>query len=422
MERFVLGPQKEFLAWATREAVDADVKSKNMIDNLVHLPFVKHVRIMPDFHLGKGAVIGSVLATTDCVIPMAVGSDIGCGMTATLTTLTVDDLSTFMLDQLKVGIMHNIPMGRNNNGKRGVDTGGHRFAITGGIDSEVTVFSRWTKLLHENYKFRQLLGNPKCKLINDRVNTYNHLGTLGTGNHFIEICVDELGRIWIFIHSGSRGIGGRVGNYYTKKAKEHMVRYHIDLPDKELAYLPVDSEDGRDYLAAMEVCQQFAEVSRSMMSVAVLDEMNRVYGGEVRSVETISCHHNFATWETHYGKNLLVTRKGAIHVPEGKLGLIPGSMGRKSYVVEGLGSKASLDSASHGAGRLKSRTAAKKDHCVDELRETMAGVVWNDEYATDLVDEISESYKPIDEVMDLQKDLVKPVHTLRALICLKGQG
>lgn len=409
-----------YLAWTTMENMLADVKSMEMIENLADLPFVEQVRIMPDFHLGKGAVIGSCVATTDCVIPMAVGADIGCGMTAVRTQLTVNDIydGKFldMRGQIKNDIMRKIPMGRNNNGKKGLDTGGHM----PGNDAKHTAFNAYSTLLGNNPKFADLFSrNKEC--FTDRVNTYNHLGTLGTGNHFIEVCSDEEDRVWVFIHSGSRGIGGRVGNYYTRIAKQHMEKYHIKLADKELAYLPINSDDGKDYLTAMKFCQQFASTSRMIMASAVISVLTRACG----TFETdlpIDCHHNFATFERHYGKNLLVTRKGAIHVPKGTLGLIPGSMGRKSYVVEGVGSVAAMDTASHGAGRCKSRTQAKRDHTVDDLRASMGDCVFNAEYADDLVDEIGDSYKPIDEVMELQKDLVKPVHTLKAMICLKGQG
>ena len=409
----------DYLAWTTMPALIGDVKSMEMIENIADLPFVAHVRIMPDFHLGKGAVIGSCVATNDCVIPAAVGADIGCGMTAVRTRLKATEIVSDGLDlrdKIKHGIMRKIPMGRNNNGKRGLDTGGHMPGTT----AKHTAFNAFSELLDRNPKFFELFSrNRQC--FHTNVNTYNHLGTLGTGNHFIELCVDEADYVWVFLHSGSRGIGGRVGNYYTQRAKKHMERYYISLPDKELAYLPINSDDGRDYLTAMKFCQEFASTSRMIMASDVIGVLKNVCGPFGVDLP-IDCHHNFATYEKHYGSHYLVTRKGAIHVPEGTLGLIPGSMGRKSYVVEGLGSKAAMDTASHGAGRCKSRTQAKKDHTVDDLRASMGNCTFNNEYADDLVDEIGDSYKPIDEVMELQKDLVKPIHTLKAIICLKGKG
>ena len=409
------GLEANYLAWTTMDALMGDVKSMTMIENIASLPFVHHVRIMPDFHLGKGAVIGSCVATTDVVVPAAVGADIGCGMTAVRTTLRGEDLLG-MRDTIKSGIMSKIPMGRNNNGKRGLDTGGHM----PGTSEKHAAFNAYALLLEHSPKFVELTQrNKEC--FTDRVNTHNHLGTLGTGNHFIEVCTDEEARVWVFIHSGSRGIGGRVGNYYTQRAKKHMERYYINLADPELAYLPLNHEEGRDYITAMKFCQQFASANRMLMANNVLDVL-AIVCGKFDVDLPVDCHHNFATYEKHYGKHYLVTRKGAIHVPKGVKGLIPGSMGRKSYVVEGKGSKAAMDTASHGAGRCKSPTQAKRDHTVSDLRASMGDCVFNNEYAGDLVDEIGASYKPIDEVMELQKDLVEPIHTLKALICLKGQG
>ena len=376
------------------------------LQNVASLPFIhKWVAAMPDVHVGKGATIGSVIATRRAVIPAAVGVDIGCGMIAVRTTLAASDLPD-CLSNLRGAIEAAVPHGRTANGGPG-DVG-----AWANIPSEPV--RAWKQLAPT---FEHIASkHPKIA----KANTVNHLGTLGTGNHFIELCLDEEDRVWIMLHSGSRGIGGRIGSYFIELAREEMKRWYIDLPDPDLAYLPEGSSYFDDYLEAAQWAQQFAAANRELMLGGVL----RVLGTRPElpafdtSDEAVNCHHNYVAREHHYGENVLVTRKGAVRARVGDLGIIPGSMGARSYIVRGLGREESFHSCSHGAGRVMTRTAARKRFSVEDHAKATAGIECRKD--SEVLDETPMAYKDIDAVMAAQTDLVEIVHTLRQVLCVKG--
>jgi tRNA-splicing ligase RtcB len=382
------------------------------IDELTRLPFVDNVNIMPDFHAGMGATIGSVFTTDGFVIPAAIGADLGCGMQACRLSIKVDEIYRYLF-AIKEGILREVPVGRTNNGDARTDKGSLSLHST--EDSYVSAISKYEQLV--DYKTQAVLDQYP-DLVNSRTNTFNHLGTIGTGNHFIEICGDENDNVWVMVHTGSRGIGSRIGNYFLRLAQSRCKLWGIELPNQHLAYLPTATQEGQAYLTMMDFAQRFARLNRDLIMDKVIREISKFASYQL--LETIDCHHNFANVEKVKGKDLLVTRKGAIRIPEGELGIIPGSMGRKSYIVKGLRNYSSLHSASHGAGRLMSRTKAKSLYSTRDLDRSMIGIVYNDEYKEDLVDEIGDSYKPIDEVMEQQKELVTPVYTLNAVLNIKG--
>ena len=376
--------------------------------NVASMPFVfKHVAAMPDVHMGMGATIGSVIATRGAVIPAAVGVDIGCGMQAVETGLTAKDLPK-NLGKLRWEIERVVPHGRTDNG------GKNDVGAWSKIPNDVAEW--WCK--HESELLYVATRHPK--LLSGHVNTYRHLGTLGTGNHFIEVCLDEQDRVWVVIHSGSRGIGNRIGSYFIKVAKERMKEWYISLPDKDLAYLPVGTQDCKDYLAMVEWAQTYAHANRIFMMRRVLDVLGEATSKELSHTpeNTIDCHHNYITMENHFKSNVWVTRKGAIRARKGDKGIIPGSMGARSYIVEGLGNKDSFCSAALGAGRLMSRTRARAMFTEEDLIEQTKGVECKKDES--VLDEIPSAYKDIDEVMDNQSDLVEIKHTLRQVINIKG--
>lgn len=386
---------------------DIDKASIDQLTNIGNMPFIhKHVAAMPDVHLGKGATIGSVIATKGAIIPAAVGVDLGCGMMAVKTSLMANNLPD-NLHSLRCDIEMVIPHGRTNNGGAG-DKGGW-------VDTPpVEAHSAWLKL---QFDYEGIIANhPKAK----GYNTWQHMGTLGTGNHFIEICLDESDNVWIMLHSGSRGAGNRIGAYFIEKAKEEMQRYYIDefLPDQDLSYLVEHTELFDDYVNAVEWAQRFAELNRSVMMNAVLGVMRRHFGEFYCSDLAINCHHNYIALENHFGSNVIVTRKGAIRARKGDYGIIPGSMGAKSYIVRGKGSAESFHSCSHGAGRKMGRKEAERQFTVSDLIAQTTGIECPKDQAR--VDEIPAAYKDIDEVMKNQSDLVEIVHTLKQVVNIKG--
>ena len=274
------------------------------------------------------------------------------------------------------------------------------------------------KLFDINKKLSDVI-NRHPKLLSKRVNTYNHLGTLGTGNHFIEVCMDEKNDIWIMLHSGSRGIGNRIGTYFIGLAKKEILRWNVHLPDKDLAYIPEGSKYFFDYVKAVQWAQEFAKANRKFMMRAILKTMSLALNKKIHSVEeAINCHHNYVEKENHYGKTVWLTRKGAIRARKGELGIIPGSMGAKSYIVRGKGNPKSFHSCSHGAGRTMSRKLAKKKFTLQDMRKQTAGVECRKD--KDVIDEIPGAYKNIDVVMDNQSDLVEIIHTLKQVVCVNG--
>jgi tRNA-splicing ligase RtcB len=369
------------------------------------MPFVfKHVAVMPDVHIGIGATVGSVIPTKGAVIPAAVGVDIGCGMMAARTSLVASDLPD-NLEAIRSAIEQAVPHGRVvGRGKRDNGSWG---------DPPAPIVEAWATLAQ---RFERLCDkHPRLKNTNNLV----HLGTLGTGNHFIELCLDEEQRVWVMLHSGSRGVGNAIGTFFIELAKQDMRKWHINLPDEDLAYFPEGTDHFDDYVEAVGWAQDFAALNRRMMMTNVI----RALRGQIAKpfdaeMEAVNCHHNYVQRENHFGENVLVTRKGAVRAAKGVMGIIPGSMGAKSFIVRGLGNPESFDSCSHGAGRVMSRTAAKKLVTLDEHIADTAGVECRKDEG--VIDETPKAYKPIEAVMAAQADLVEIVHTLKQVVCVKG--
>lgn len=383
-------------------------EARQQLRNIAGLPFIhKWVAAMPDVHLGKGATIGSVVPTLGAVIPAAVGVDIGCGMMAVKTSLNASQLPD-QLAGIRSAIEKAVPHGRSEGyGRRGKRDKGS----WGEVPEDVA--QAWSALAPQFALLCEKHGVLK------NTNNVIHLGTLGTGNHFIEVCLDENEAVWIMLHSGSRGVGNRIGTHFIELARKDMERWLIQLPDRDLAYLPEGTEHFDQYVEAVQWAQEFARINREVMMARVVTALR----GQIplafeTHVEAVNCHHNYVSREHHYGKNVLVTRKGAVRAREGELGIIPGSMGARSFIVRGLGNEESFHSCSHGAGRVMSRTQAKKLVSLAEHVEATKDVECRKDAG--VIDETPAAYKPIDRVMAAQKDLVEIVHTLRQVVCVKG--
>jgi tRNA-splicing ligase RtcB len=373
---------------------DTEASAMRQLKNIARLPFLAKngVAAMADCHAGVGSTIGSVVATTTAIVPSMAGVDLGCGVIAVLTTLTASDLPESLL-KIRQQIERNVPNGNS---------------------------------AHKTIEFaKDRLKAPPLSVINalgidgnalDRI--AQQLGTLGGGNHFIEICLDQQQRVWVMLHSGSRGIGNKIGRYYIDKAKEECARWHVDLPHADLAYLPEGSQFFDDYMAAVEWAQAYAFENRKLMLELVLAAMRRHLPPFDLVDEAISCHHNYIARENHGGQNLWVTRKGAVRARRDDLGVIPGSMGQRSYIVRGKANPESYCSCSHGAGRAMSRTEARKRFTVADLAAQTEGVECRKDDA--ILDEAPGSYKDIDEVMRQQADLVDVVAVLKQVLCVKG--
>jgi tRNA-splicing ligase RtcB len=373
--------------------------------NVARLPFIhKWVAVMPDVHLGKGSTIGTVIPTTTAIIPAAVGVDIGCGMMAVQTTLRAQDLPD-NLTSVRRAIEEAVPHGRTHDGGRN-----DRGAWGNPPARQVRI---WQELSPE---FERLADkHPKIA----KSNHLSHLGTLGTGNHFIEVCLDERDAVWLMLHSGSRGVGNRIGSYFIERAKEEMKRWHVHLPDQDLAYLAEGSDQFKDYVSAVDWAQRYAMVNRELMMTAVIDALTRAGLPPFRAdAMVVNCHHNYVAQERHYGVDVYITRKGAVRARKGDLGIIPGSMGSRSFIVRGRGQRESFYSCSHGAGRLMSRGEAKRRFSVADHVRATSGIECRKDAA--VVDETPMAYKSIDDVMRAQEDLVEIVHTLRQVVCVKG--
>jgi tRNA-splicing ligase RtcB len=385
--------------------VPVDDKARAQLANAARMPFIfKHVAAMPDVHVGIGATVGSVIPTKGAVIPAAVGVDIGCGMMAARTSLVASDLPDG-LEQIRSAIERAVPHGRS------VGRGGRDKGSWG--DPPAAIVDAWANLAA---RFGRIVAKyPKL----ERANTLVHLGTLGTGNHFIELCLDEEQRVWVMLHSGSRGIGNAIGSFFIELAKQDMRKWHINLPDQDLAYFPEGTDHFDDYVEAVEWAQDFALLNRRMMMANVITALRAEIAKPFEAeCEAVNCHHNYVTRENHFGENVLVTRKGAVRAAKGTMGIIPGSMGAKSFIVRGLGNPESFDSCSHGAGRVMSRTEAKKVVTLDEHIADTAGVECRKDEG--VLDETPKAYKPIEAVMAAQADLVEIVHTLKQVVCVKG--
>src|SRR5215510_13935537 len=384
--------------------VPVDESAKKQLENIARMPFVhSHLAVMPDVHVGKGATVGSVIATKGAIIPAAVGVDIGCGMMAVQTTLKAKDLPE-SLAALRSRIERAVPHGSVT-----VRGRAHKGSWGNTPDS---VRTRWGTLdaRHEAIVAKY----PRLK----NKEPHKQLGTLGGGNHFIEVCLDTEQTVWVMLHSGSRGIGNMIGQLFIELARKDMRRHFINLPDRDLAYLVEGTEHFDDYVEAMTWAQDYAAENREAMMQAVLrvlrDEMRPFQRGAV----AVNCHHNYTTREMHFGENVLVTRKGAVRAGRGELGIIPGSMGARSYIVRGLGNVESFESCSHGAGRKMSRTEARKRFTLADHRAATEGVECRKD--KEVIDETPAAYKDIDAVMDAQRDLVEIVHTLKQVVCVKG--
>lgn len=381
-------------------------EAKQQLLNISRLPFIhKWVAAMPDVHLGKGATIGSVVPTLNAVIPAAVGVDIGCGMMAVKTSLKAADLPD-NLSGVRLAIEAAVPHGRSKFHRGNRDKG-----AWGDVPDDVA--TAWRPMAEH---FDRLCEKHK---VLKNTNNINHLGTLGTGNHFIEVCLDEHQQVWFMLHSGSRGVGNRIGTHFIEVAKKEMERWQIQLPDRDLAYLPEGTEYFNDYVDAVEWAQGFARMNREVMMMRVIGAVKAALGVEFEArLEAVNCHHNYVSREHHYGKNVLVTRKGAVRAREGEMGIIPGSMGARSFIVRGLGNAESFCSCSHGAGRVMSRTRAKQLVSLDEHKKATEGVECRKDEG--VIDETPSAYKPIEKVMAAQRDLVEVVYTLKQVVCVKG--
>jgi tRNA-splicing ligase RtcB (3'-phosphate/5'-hydroxy nucleic acid ligase) len=385
--------------------VPVDDKARDQLAMAAKMPFIfRHVAAMPDVHVGIGATVGSVIPTKGAVIPAAVGVDIGCGMMAARTSLVASDLPD-NLEAIRSAIERAVPHGRSS-GRGGRDKGAWG-------DPPGEVVEGWATLVR---RFDRITAKYP---VLERSNHLVHLGTLGTGNHFIELCLDEEQRVWVMLHSGSRGVGNAIGRFFIELAKQDMRKWHINLPDEDLAYFPEGTDHFDDYVEAVEWAQDFAKLNRHVMMTHVIAALRAQIAKPFQAeLEAVNCHHNYVTRENHFGENVLVTRKGAVRAAKGTMGIIPGSMGAKSFIVRGLGNADSFDSCSHGAGRIMSRTEAKKAVSLEEHIADTAGVECRKDEG--VIDETPRAYKPIEAVMKAQADLVEVVHTLKQVVCVKG--
>jgi tRNA-splicing ligase RtcB len=370
------------------------------LEAVAQLPIVHpHVAVMPDVHLGIGATVGSVIPTRGAIVPAAVGVDIGCGMNAVRLSLRASDLPD-SLRQLRAGIEAAIPVGFESHGQAVADRRTLR-ALEPGVRS----------LLDRHDALARRMKKPERTWV-------LQLGTLGGGNHFIEICIDETQQVWVMLHSGSRGIGNAIGTYFIELARRDLQRSMAQLPHRDLAYFEEGAEHFADYVEAVHWAQDYAYRNRQEMMRLVLETLHGFLPPFETSEEAINCHHNYVAIEEHFGERLYVTRKGAIRARAGELGIIPGSMGAKSYIVRGRGNAESFQSCAHGAGRRMSRNEARKAFSRADMEEQTAGVECRKD--SGVLDEIPGAYKDIDAVMANQSDLVDVVHTLKQVLCVKG--
>jgi tRNA-splicing ligase RtcB len=379
---------------------DVDDKSKQQLANIASLPFIHHhVAAMPDVHLGIGATIGSVIATHKAIIPAAVGVDIGCGMVACRLSITANDLDEKSLKSVFDQISRDVPVGRGMHNNR------HAF------EEKAQPFEHGLNRILEKHPVleKSICGTTKW---------VKQMGTLGGGNHFIEVCLDESNQVWVMLHSGSRGIGNTLAEYFIQLARKDMEQWMIHLPDRDLAYFPEGTVHFDDYVEAVHWAQEYAFQNRQCMVDLVLEALRHHLPAFEVTSEVVNCHHNYVAQEHHYGANVWVTRKGAIRAREGDLGIIPGSMGARSYIVRGRGNPESFNSSAHGAGRRMSRTAAEKQFTEADLARQTDGVICRKDKG--VVDEIPGAYKDIDVVMENQNDLTETLHTLKQVVCVKG--
>ncbi len=391
-------------AWV--KGVPVEDSARMQLGNVARLPFIhSHVAAMPDVHYGRGATVGSVIATKGAIIPAAVGVDIGCGMMALRTSLTADQLPDD-LSMIRSDIERTVPhggVGAKGGWLKGVPNAiASRFVETGLADRLTAIEAKHPKIRGANHVI--------------------HLGSLGTGNHFIELCLDEENRVWVMLHSGSRGVGNRIGTYFIAEAREALIKRGYGMPDMDLSWFEEGEEMFADYVEAVQWAQDFARANREVMMERVLGSLRYRLPKTVARFriekEAVNCHHNYVERERHFGADVWVTRKGAVRAGSGELGIIPGSMGAKSFIVRGKGNEQSFCSCSHGAGRKMSRTAAKQNFTLADHRAATEGV--NCRKDRGVIDETPGAYKDIDAVMAAQTDLVEIVHTLKQVVCVKG--
>jgi tRNA-splicing ligase RtcB len=379
-------------------------QARKQLENVAGLPFIHgHVAAMADVHLGIGATVGSVIPTKGAVVPAAVGVDLGCGMNAVRLSLTANELPT-NLGKIRSAIERDVPVGFDMH-ESAKGRGGSR-------EERARAMRRGlAKIVEKNPQIEQMQKDFRETWV-------RQLGTLGGGNHFIEVCLDESQAVWVMLHSGSRGIGNVIGRHFIERARREMERRDVRLPDRDLAWLAEGTPAFDEYVEAVHWAQDYATANRAEMMEAILDAIRphlpplRVMG------EVISCHHNYVAREKHFGEDLLVTRKGAIRAGVGELGIIPGSMGARSFIVRGKGNPESLCSCAHGAGRRMSRAEAKRRFSPADVARQTEGVECRKD--SGVVDEIPQAYKDLDEVMANQSDLVDVVHTLKQVVCVKG--
>jgi tRNA-splicing ligase RtcB len=390
----------------TKYVPDIEPGAVKQLQNLSSLPIVHgHIAVMPDVHLGIGATIGSVVPTVNAIIPSAVGVDIGCGMYATRTSMNAKDLPD-NLNKLRTAIESFVPHGMT----KGRDRGSWSNIPTRNVQA-------WKRELEKDF---EKLCEMQPTL--EKTNNVNQLGTLGTGNHFIEMCLDEQEQVWLMLHSGSRGVGNRIGSLYIELAKKDLIRNHsmADLPDKELAYLSEGTKHFDEYVFGVNWAQRYAALNRKIMMMQVIDAIKSTKQLPTFTTDetAVNCHHNYVQKETHYGKEVFLTRKGAVRAGKGELGIIPGSMGERSFIVRGLGNPESYESCSHGAGRIMSRAEAKRKFTIEHHLERTKNVECRKDAG--VIDETPGCYKDIEDVMKSQSDLVEIVHTLKQVLCVKG--
>jgi tRNA-splicing ligase RtcB len=383
--------------------VPFEEEAKKQLLKLASMPFLyKHLAVMPDVHSGKGSTVGSVIATKNVIIPATVGVDLGCGMIAVKTTLKASDLPD-SLSAMRSAIEAAVPHGGPGE--------------VGSWAEEPVIVDGSKHLLPDRTEYDRLVA--KYPAIESKY-MMRQFGTLGTGNHFVEVCLDTEQNVWVMLHSGSRGAGNRIGSFFIEKAKEEMERWFIHLPDRDLSYLPEGSQYYDDYVRAVEWAQNYAFQSRQLMMYNTLTVMALSIGKTFSTIgdTAVNCHHNYISRENHFGENVWVTRKGAVRARQGDLAVIPGSMGARSYIVRGKGNKDSFTSCSHGAGRKMSRTEAKRRFTLEDHAKATAGVECRKDDS--VIDETPGAYKDIDTVMAAQSDLVEPVAVLKQILCVKG--
>ena len=396
------------------QGVQVEDVALGQLRNVAKMPFIHHhVAVMPDVHWGMGATIGSVIPTVGAIIPAAVGVDIGCGMMAVKTGIRAADLPD-NLHAIRSDIEAAVPHGRTDNGGPG-----DRGAWGEVPDKAATMLTSKAS----GPSMRERLDAIVAKhpgIARSAERAAHHVGTLGTGNHFIEVCLDEDQAVWVMLHSGSRGIGNKIGTYFIERAKQDMRRWFINLPDVDLAYIPEGSTLFDDYVEALHWAQEFAKANRDVMMRSVLAVLDQHFPGKLWNVDevAVNCHHNYVSKEQHFGKNVWLTRKGAVRAREGDMGIIPGSMGARSYIVRGKGNADSFHSCSHGAGRAMSRGEATRRISLAEHEAATDGVECKKDAS--VLDESPAAYKPIEAVMAAQADLVEIVYELKQIVCVKG--